>query len=174
MRPIPGFPNYSITKDGWVWSKKREGTSGGWLSPVLCDGYSSVRLYTKGGKYTSCTVHRLALETFVGPCPVGMECRHLDGDRTNNNLGNLKWGTRSENMQDAIRHGTLYMTSRFGEDHPQSRLSNRDRRLIIYEYSTGLFTLRELGKIYGVHFSTIGYLVRGKLWPFVNVKEINR
>lgn len=50
------------------------------------------------------TVHSLVLEAFIGPCPPGMEARHLDDDPTNNNLSNLVWGTRSENSGDAIRN----------------------------------------------------------------------
>ena len=51
-------------------------------------------------------VHRMVLEAFVGPCPDGMEGCHNDGDPTNNHLDNLRWDTRSENVRDAIRHGT--------------------------------------------------------------------
>ena len=50
-------------------------------------------------------IHRLVLEAFVASCPPGQECRHLDGNRQNNKLNNLKWGTRSENAQDHLKHG---------------------------------------------------------------------
>lgn len=53
---------------------------------------------------TDRTVHSLVLEAFTGPCPEGMEARHLDDNPTNNRLENLVWGTRSENSQDAIRN----------------------------------------------------------------------
>lgn len=58
------------------------------------------------GRRRSILVHRLVLEAFDGPCPEGMECRHLDGDPTNNRLANLRWGTRSENNLDRVAHGT--------------------------------------------------------------------
>ncbi|MFL1432774.1 MULTISPECIES: HNH endonuclease [unclassified Nocardiopsis] len=51
-------------------------------------------------------LHRVVLETFVGPRPDGMVCRHLDGDRMNCRLDNLRWGTAAENMRDSIEHGT--------------------------------------------------------------------
>jgi hypothetical protein len=35
-----------------------------------------------------------------------MECLHGDGDPTNNNLSNLRWGTSIENEEDKLRHGT--------------------------------------------------------------------
>jgi hypothetical protein len=50
-------------------------------------------------------VHTLILETFVGPRPKGMKALHdPDPDRSNNRLSNLRWGTTSDNMRDAIRH----------------------------------------------------------------------
>lgn len=49
-------------------------------------------------------VHRLVLLAFDGPKPDGMETRHLDGVKTNNALSNLRYGTSSENSQDAMRH----------------------------------------------------------------------
>lgn len=51
-------------------------------------------------------VHRLVLLVFVGPAPEGMEGLHRDGDNTNNNLSNLRWGTHSENQLDQVAHGT--------------------------------------------------------------------
>jgi hypothetical protein len=35
-----------------------------------------------------------------------MQCRHLDGNRSNNRLDNLAWGTPLENGADKARHGT--------------------------------------------------------------------
>lgn len=50
---------------------------------------------------------RSVLETFVGPCPEGMECCHFpERDRSNNRLDNLRWDTHHENVLDAVRHGT--------------------------------------------------------------------
>lgn len=50
-------------------------------------------------------IHRLVLEAFVGPCPDGMEALHSDGNKTNNNVDNLRWGTPSENNRDIVKHG---------------------------------------------------------------------
>lgn len=51
-------------------------------------------------------VHSLVAKAFHGPRPEGLECRHLDGDRDNNRVSNLQWGTHSENRLDQIAHGT--------------------------------------------------------------------
>lgn len=42
-------------------------------------------------------VHLLVLRAFVGPCPVGCEGSHKDGNGQNNYLSNLVWETHSEN-----------------------------------------------------------------------------
>ena len=53
------------------------------------------------------TVHSLVLESFVSPRPEGNDARHLDGNKKNNRIENLEWGTRLENVQDSIKHGTF-------------------------------------------------------------------
>lgn len=60
------------------------------------DGYLQVNLWKEGvGK--KLYVHRLVLETFVGPCPPGMQCLHKDDNPANNHLSNLSWGTPAAN-----------------------------------------------------------------------------
>ena len=111
IRPIKGYPAYRVSRDGEVqscWSRTVEKTlTETWhpLKPVLRRGYRTVNL-SDGTRKRQRYIHRLVLETFVGPAPEGMVCRHLDGDRTNNTLGNLTWGTFAQNEHDKIRHGT--------------------------------------------------------------------
>lgn len=65
---------------------------------VSSNGYLFVTLY-KNGKSKTHRIHRLVLENFN---PVenmeNLEVNHLDEDRTNNNLSNLQWCTRQENL----------------------------------------------------------------------------
>lgn len=68
-------------------------------------GQPVVRLYAKGRGLTV-RVHTLVLGAFVGPRPAGLEACHFDGIPTNNNIGNLRWDTRSANVLDSVRHGT--------------------------------------------------------------------
>lgn len=70
-------------------------------------GYRMVTL-AKNGKNTDKLVHHAVLEAFVGPRPDKYGTRHLDGERTNNRLGNLAWGTYSENNYDIVAHGRHY------------------------------------------------------------------
>src|SRR5262249_52870534 len=110
-RPVPGYEGfYEVSDLGRVRSLHRRtvhGIQGGLLrKPLpLPNGYLYVALYAQG-KSQNRLVHRLVLEAFPGPCPAGMECRHLDGDQANNTVANLAWGTHRENILDKRHHGT--------------------------------------------------------------------
>ena len=98
---------YSVRDDGAVLSHARaaQGTLlKGYATPA---GYRAVGLYAEeGGKPQSRLVHRLVCHAFHGPPPSDQhtDVRHLNGDKADNRAENLAWGTRSENMQDVLRH----------------------------------------------------------------------
>ena len=68
-------------------------------------GHLYVNLSGGAGRADRKYVHRLVIETFVGLPETGQECRHLDDVKTNNHVGNLVWGTRSDNLLDAVANG---------------------------------------------------------------------
>ncbi|MCS5478726.1 HNH endonuclease [Corynebacterium sp. YIM 101645] len=108
---IPGWEGYYFASDkGRVLSAYRQDGRGLNMGRVLITstdvkGYPLVTLYRYGVPHTR-RVHVLVLETFTGPRPEGMEARHLNGNKTDNRVDNLAWGTRSENTLDAVRHRT--------------------------------------------------------------------
>jgi hypothetical protein len=57
-------------------------------------------------------VHDLMLEAFVGPRPEGEECLHADDIGSHNVIGNLRWGTRTENLLDCVRNGNHYWANK--------------------------------------------------------------
>src|SRR5262245_49050046 len=116
FRSVPGFFNYEVSSDGHVWSYyRRNGRLGATrrkLRPSRArNGYPRVKLFP--GR-VQLYVHHLILEAFVGRCPPGMETRHLNGDRADNRLENLCWGTRTENAADTDRHGKRLRGERNG------------------------------------------------------------
>lgn len=113
LKPIPNCLGYSITRDSRV---KNTGT-GRWLRSYLIDK----RFYVTLGAKNVRRVARLVLETFIGPCPEGMACRHLDGNKQNDALGNLCWGTHVENILDRTKHGRTTQ----GEKNGNSKLTNK-------------------------------------------------
>lgn len=165
MKPIPRFPGYQITTDGRVWSgPKSNRKNGKWLLPgVDTHDRLFVALY-KNSKRHQRLIHRLVLETYIGPCPDGMECRHLDGNHRNNNLYNLCWGTRKTNHKDAIQQGTHQGLHNKGENNGQSKLTEDQVRLIYASYHNGLHTQKELADYFGVSNITIHDIVHKKIW----------
>lgn len=111
-RPIPSCHGYEVSDLGNVRSLDRvvltrngqlRSYKAQMLTPTIgSHGYPMVSL----GRKAKRTVHSLVAESFIGPCPEGLEIRHGDGNRTNPKLLNLSYGTRSDNVLDAYRHGT--------------------------------------------------------------------
>lgn len=111
---VVGFPDYMVSNYGRVYSH----TSQKYLRPgIASTGYPTVCL----GRGNSRTVHSLVAEAFLGPCPEGYEVRHKNGDRKNPRLVNLEYGTRGENIKDAVRHGTHYT-------NPEKGIRTKDAR----------------------------------------------
>jgi hypothetical protein len=74
----------------------------------LCSNkrYFNVDLY-KGGKPKRLGVHQLVAHAFIGKQKKGIEVRHINGISTDNRLENLCYGTHTDNMQDATKHGNM-------------------------------------------------------------------
>lgn len=114
--PSPSAPNYEVSSDGRVRSLTRIVTypngsrrrfDGRERTVFLVKGYQHLNLSASQGKKKNFYVHLLVCEAFQGPRPSPVhEVRHLDGDPLNNRADNLAWGTKQENAQDSIRHGT--------------------------------------------------------------------
>lgn len=94
-RQVVGFEDYLVSTDGLV---QRLSTGLRVSTHVNWFGYEIAGLRREGQQYTR-QVHRLVAEAFLGPCPEGKECSHLDHDKTNNVVYNLLWETRSQNMR---------------------------------------------------------------------------
>lgn len=83
MTQIANYENYSILPNGTVFNKK-----GLEISQFNKDGYRCVSLYKNGYK-KNFRVHKLVAETFGGAKPTDT-IDHIDRDKSNNNLENLR------------------------------------------------------------------------------------
>lgn len=166
----PSLPEefYRVGDDGSVWSCQRRGRGAGkkgkWRR--IKDhpkgiGYRKIRV-SINGMVLEPYLHRLVLETFVGPCPEGMETCHEDGNRANNALYNLKWGTRQDNVKDKFRHGTQLMGSRI----PWAKLTEEDI-ILIRERITNGDSVSSIAKDYRVDPETIRGIKHGRTWKHV-------
>ncbi len=157
--PIADFPGYFIDTYGFVWSdksgkmKRLKGTLGN-------RGYFIVVLY-KNKKRHMRLIHRLVLEVFIGKRPEGMECRHLNGIKTDNRLDNLIWGTCKENTSDKILHGT----DNRGEKNGRTIFTDEDV-LEIYGLK-GIESCKSVADRWDVHRNTIYNIWNKKYWNHI-------
>lgn len=108
LKEIPGFKNYTISKDGDVFSVKRRM----FVAQPLRKGYKTVTITNDKNKPITTSVHRLLMITYKPiENPEQMQVDHIDCDKLNNNLDNLEWVTKKENTHRAIKNG-LYKEDR--------------------------------------------------------------
>lgn len=100
-RQVPGYPGHYVSRNGDVVGRRGfqlTASPNGW-------GYRSFTASLESGERVTLRVHSAVLAAFVGPRPPGAVCRHLNGNKLDNRLENLTWGTYKENSMDTIIHG---------------------------------------------------------------------
>jgi len=112
----PRYSSYEVSDDGLVRSIPRQVANrwGGtrWVPGRVLAVFRRKGGYLGGnisinGQRINFEVHAFVCEAFHGLRPAGdIEARHLNGDRLDNRAANLAWGTKSENMNDKVAHGT--------------------------------------------------------------------
>jgi len=148
LRGIPDYPMYKINDYGEVITLFKR-VSNGYrkgtktvkcnapqylLEPHLnTDKYYDICIKDANNKKIIRLVHQLVLEAngYIKPFE-DAEVRHLDGNRLNNHISNLRWGTSKENGEDLAKHGTLK-----GHLNPFSKLKPTD---ILFIRNSGLST----------------------------------
>jgi hypothetical protein len=171
-RQVVGYEGYyEVSNFGRVRSvAKGTGRKTGKLltqRPHIHDQYLSVVLSTaeKGPKESK--VHRLVLEAFTGSCPIGKQVDHIDGNRQNNVLPNLRYVTQSENRRAAVeRRGEWAINSRpppprFGRDNSATKLT-RDQVIDVRRLVMEGMSLGAVAKEFDVSTSAIWLIVHGK------------
>lgn len=154
---IKAAPGYEAREDGTIWSYVRD-KGGKMLSPGPDqDGYVCVYLSTSSGRVKA-RVHRLMLESFVGPGPAGLETRHLNGNRADNRLENLRYGTRKENALDCVLHGTQPR----GNNHGRAKLNVAS--VIQIRKLLNTKTNHEIALLFGVSKAAIRLIRTGENW----------
>jgi hypothetical protein len=91
--PIDGFPNYEVSNYGNVRNIKKNII----LKPYLREGYGVVDLFFHGKNRSPTLVHRLVITTFENNNDHKPFVDHIDNNKSNNCLFNLRFVTYREN-----------------------------------------------------------------------------
>lgn len=164
MKKIPEHPNYLISEEGAIYSLK----TNKFLKPQKLNHGHLVVSLGRGKKYL---VHRLVLETFIGPCPKGMETCHNNDVPNDNRLENLRWDTHSNNHKDKVKNGNWVNPTKPGEKNPRAKLTNEQASKIYSLYHTKGFAQRKLAKMFNVGKTTVAHLVNGDTWKSIKLHE---
>jgi protein gp37 len=147
--PIAGFEHYQASSHGRI-----RGASG-FLKPHINPqtGRDAVTLWANNTPKVL-PVHRLVLLAHQPDAPAGAEACHRNGDKRDNRLANLRWGTRSENQREKVRHG-----SRGG---PQ-KLTPDQVEAIRLQRKAGL-TQQAIADEFGISRSLVSMIESGRVW----------
>lgn len=164
-RFVPGTRNlYSVSNLGNVrsedrigfWGKQKRKYKGKPLNKQVCSrGYYKF-YFSYRGKVKGIFIHQAVMWAFVGPQKKGIEVRHINGDHTDNRLVNLTYGTKSDNMQDAIKHGTFPV----GLDRPGAYMEPE----IVKAIAADRRRQCDIARHYGVHAGCVLAIKRGVYW----------
>ena len=107
--PIPNIEKYYISKCGKVLStrspsgKEKAGKEYRHLMIISTNryGYLTVHLYINKKKVHK-TIHRLVAKTFLPDFSEKLQVDHIDGNRLNNDLSNLRMVTASDNQRNIL------------------------------------------------------------------------
>ena len=160
------YPNYQISSLGRVKSKERMITDN--LGRTRCIhsrilkqgdsmGYAFVNLI-KNGEVNSVKIHVLVAETFLGQRPDGYDVCHKNGNKKDNNVDNLEYGTRSKNNLDNYRiNGCVTKNQKLTVDEVKE---------IKKQLQQGV-SQRKLALKYGVCKSTIAAIKSKELYGWI-------
>ena len=125
---IEELDGYQVNEAGQVRRLERTDRLGRRVGEMVLAGHVDplgYRRYFIAGKVRF--AHRLVARAFIGPCPPGHEVCHIDGTR-NNHVTNLRYGTRSENTMDKVRHGKHPMAAKTHCKHDHEFTEENTRR----------------------------------------------
>lgn len=132
------------------------------------DGYIRVIVRLAGGSCATWYAHRLVWEVVHGSVPRSMQVDHLDGNPSNNRLGNLQLVTGSENR----RLQRARSMAKYGSPSSTCKLSIAEVRAVLR--TVGTVPTKVWSRRYGVDATTIRRIRQRKTWQHVEAGKSRR
>lgn len=137
------YPMYEVSDCGRIRNKKT-----GRILKSYIDKHGYPRLTLRKNKVQyPVKVHRVEATSFYGRHE-GMDVNHIDGDKTNNNLSNLEFCTRKENIRHAFVNGL--------------KSPSREMPIMVVETGKTFRSIRECSRSEGYDESAICKCLSGK------------
>lgn len=118
-RVVPGFSRYQVSTLGRVWSTYH----GKLMTPQLHRGngsYHVMLLKNDEGAFKRMYVHRLVAQTFLSNPKGCNQVDHIDENKQNNQIDNLRWVDGKENLEFYMRnHGYWYNPDSWSPGKPR-------------------------------------------------------
>lgn len=148
--PLKKYPNYEGNNFGDIRNTKTKQV----LRPGLkSNGYLLVVLRGEDNKSHTELVHRLIADAFYDGNHDGLIVNHIDGNKTNNFVGNLEWCSYRENALHAYRIGLRKPTPP----------TNETRKVMIVETGEVFNSIRECAAYINGNHRHISDCLNGKL-----------
>lgn len=128
-------------------------------SYVSAAGYPTIALRIRGGR-PKFTVHRLVARAFVPGYDEDMTVNHINGIKTDNRAVNLEWVTLARNTVLQWQTGLINMR---GENHPSSKLTADDVRLIRSKIAAGI-KKAEIARQMGISSGMVTMIDKRRRW----------
>lgn len=105
----------------------------------------------------------MVTDAFYGPRPEGLLTRHLDGNKLNNCIYNLAYGTAQENHEDSVLHGVC----RVGEFTYSTRKLTMDQANEIRSVRASGLPIKRIAARFGVHKATVQSILKNETYKQV-------
>ncbi len=136
-----------------------------WQGP-LCEGYGKTGIRDIYDRWETSAIHRLVLRLHDGKEFVrGLQALHSCDVRNCCNVEHLRWGTATENSDDARERGRL----RVGDRHAMAKLTNESVREIKRMIRAGMSNSQIVVEIGEASKSTVSMIRSGRTWRNVTL-----
>ena len=160
------FENYCVTQHGEVYQKTDNEYV--WVQPRMWQGLQVLDLFdTKNRKKIRFKIHRLIAQTFIPNPENHNEVIHIDFNKLNNHVDNLKWVPRYYSLH-YTKHQNHNAT---GENHGNAKI--REEQVIFIRenfYQMGI-SQKAMGQMFGINQQAISNILRHKTWNKIKDNE---